>query len=321
MPLSATPNIDDKSVRSPALHFKSVIPKQSVSAAFGSPVGGAANARGERGAAELEPLKTGRIDLPPLQKYYYGSYVKDGKVEVSKKPEAVTHSIFTIIKHKPVIYNELAIVFAIIVLAFGKAFMLKADFGVTAVQAVPVILSMKFTALSLGVWNLIVQGLYLLIAVLLAHKFNLKYVVAVIIAVAYVFCLDFAVNVVDKIQITAETERMWAFGIGYFLSAVAMTFFFHSHVPLMPFETLEKEIADKRHISVLWVKILLDLLFFVIASGMSYLFFGEIAVQAIGVGTVIIVATMGLSIWFITFVLRIFFDFRFIFIKTETMTV
>ncbi|MDR2090161.1 MAG: DUF6198 family protein [Clostridiales bacterium] len=273
------------------------------------------------GAMRFSGGQKGKIRLPPQERPYYGSYVRDGGgVMVSEKPAAVkpVPKIFTLIKHKPVIYNEFAIVFALFALAIGKTLMMKADFGVTAVQSIPLLLSMYFDGISIGTWNLIIQGVYVFAAVILSQKIKLRYLFAIGITLLYVFLLDFFVGLSDKLVVLSSlNDRIACFAVGYFLSALSVTFFFKGNMPLMPFETLEKEIAAKRKVSVVWVKVVLDLVFFAAATGLSYLLFGEIKKEAIGVGTLVIMLTMSFSAAAINFVLNIFFTFRNLFAKVK----
>ncbi|MDR3293583.1 MAG: DUF6198 family protein [Clostridiales bacterium] len=273
----------------------------------------------------LPDNREGTVNLPPLQAAYYGTYYYGG-VKVSESPKQKPKpKIFTLIKHKPVIYNELALIFALVFLAAGKVFMIKADFGVTAVQSVPLLLSMYFDKISLGTWNLIIQGIYVLAAVFLTHKFKWRYLLAIGIALVYVFILDLFMGWAADFAVTAMNDRILSFGIGFFLSALSMTFFFRCHVPLLPFETMEKELAEKtkkfglnkNSLSILFIKVPLDIVFILISAGLSLLLFGKIRVEALGIGTVILLFTMSLAIGIITFVLNIFFDFRCIFDKTE----
>ncbi|MDR1906318.1 MAG: DUF6198 family protein [Clostridiales bacterium] len=266
----------------------------------------------------ISELSRGSVNLPPLQSHYFGAYTHEGALKISAPAQKPEPKSFTLIKNKPVIYNELAILFALFILAIGKVLMMKSNFGVTAVQSIPLLLSMYFQGVSLGTWNLIVQGVYVLIAVALSHKLKLRYIFAIGISLLYVFILDFCVDLADKyIIVDSMNARIAYFAVGYFLSAFAMTFFFRGHMPLMPFETLEEELAAKRATSVLFIKVFLDIVFFAFSVGLSYLLFGEIRVEAIGVGTVIIMLTMSLAIAAITFMLNIFFNFRSIFIKTK----
>jgi uncharacterized membrane protein YczE len=262
----------------------------------------------------------GFVRLPHKERQYYGSYVVDGDVMISEKPPKTVKpvpKIFTLIKHKPVIYNEFAIVFALFALAFGKTLMLKADLGVTAVQSIPYLLSLYFSGISLGTWNLIIQGAYVLAAVFLSQKIKLRYLFAIVITVVYVFLLDMFVDLSANIVVLDMNGRIACFATGYFLSALSVTFFFKGNMPLMPYETLEKEIAAKRKTSVIWVKIVLDIIFFAFATGLSYILFGEIRKEALGVGTLIIMLTMSFVASGINFVLNIFFTFRNLFSKTE----
>jgi uncharacterized membrane protein YczE len=263
----------------------------------------------------------GLIRLPHKERLYYGPYVVEGDALPDEAPQETVKpvpKIFTLIKHKPVIYNELAIVFALFALAFGKTLILKADFGVTAVQSIPYLLSLYFGGISLGTWNLIVQGAYVLAAVILSQKIKLRYIFAIGITLVYVFLLDTFIDWSAGIVLSGMNDRIICFAVGYFLSALSITFFFKGNMPLMPYETLEKEIAAKRKTSVVWVKIVLDIAFFGFATGLSFLLFGEIRKEALGIGTLVIMLTMSFAAAGINFVLNIFFTFRNLFLKTKT---
>ncbi|MDR3263127.1 MAG: DUF6198 family protein [Clostridiales bacterium] len=269
-----------------------------------------------KNSANTASLKNGSVMLPFDRNNYTGTYGYGGSFyrNIPSAPPTPKKRLF---QRKPVIYNEFALIFALIFLALGKTLMLKADFGVTAVQSIPLLLSLYFDKLSLGIWNLIVQGLYVLIALCLTHRFKLRYLLAFAVAAVYVVILDFFVEASARYAVTDMTGRIICFALGFFSSALSMTFFFRCHVPLMPYETLQKEIAAKRTISILKVKVPLDILFLSAAVALSYLLFGKIRIEALGIGTVILMFTMSVAILIITYILNKFFEFRCVFDKSE----
>jgi uncharacterized membrane protein YczE len=305
--------------------FNSPIPPLSATRSqseFDSPIPPLSSVRADASPEDFVSMRfaggqRSTVRLPHRERQYYGPYVVEGDALPDEPQEVVkpVPKIFTLIKHKPVIYNEFAMIFALFALAFGKALILKADFGVTAVQSIPYLLSMYFGGFSLGTWNLIIQGAYVLAAVLLSQKIKLRYLFAIVITLVYVFLLDVFIDWSSGIVIDGMNGRIICFAAGYFLSALSITFFFKGNMPLMPYETLEKEIAAKRKTSVIWVKIILDIAFSAAATGLSFLLFGKIKTEALGIGTLIVMLTMSFAAAGINFVLNIFFTFRNLFLK------
>jgi len=186
--------------------------------------------------------------------------------------------------------SELALLFALAIIAFSIVFIIKADFGMTVVQAPVYVLSLTVPALSMGTWNYIVQGLLTLTMILLVRRFKISYILSFGAAVIYGLMLDGLRTLFAGISPTMLWERLLFYAAGYVLLCVAVSVFFTCKAPLMPYDIFIREVAPARKMSIPKFKWIFDISCVLIAIVLSLTITGKI--KGVGFGTVFFAFTV-----------------------------
>lgn len=135
---------------------------------------------------------------------------------------------------RPVFSNELAYVVGIIAVAFGVAFMEKANFGVSMVVAPAYLLYLKLSPsypfFTFGMAEYTLQAVLLVAMMIMLRKFKLSYLFSFVTAVVYGFTLDFCMWSVNGIDAQPVWARLVMFLGGMVLCSIGISFFFHSYV-------------------------------------------------------------------------------------------
>ena len=215
---------------------------------------------------------------------------------------------------RPVFSNELAYVVGIIAVAFGVAFMEKANFGVSMVVAPAYLLYLKLSPsypfFSFGMAEYTLQAVLLVAMMIMLRKFKLSYLFSFVTAVVYGFTLDFCMWSVKGIDAQPVWARLVMFLGGMVLCSIGISFFFHSYVSPEVYELFVKEVSIHIGMDINRFKTIYDCSSCAISIAMSFAFFGLWHFEGVKLGTVFCALVNGSMIGAVSRFLEKRFEFK-----------
>lgn len=214
----------------------------------------------------------------------------------------------------PVFSNELAYVVGIIAVAFGVAFMEKANFGVSMVVAPAYLLYLKLSPsypfFTFGMAEYTLQAVLLVAMMIMLRKFKLSYLFSFVTAVVYGFTLDFCMWSVNGIDAQPVWARLVMFLGGMVLCSIGISFFFHSYVSPEVYELFVKEVSHHIGMDINRFKTIYDCSSCAISIAMSFAFFGLWHFEGVKLGTVFCALVNGSMIGAVSRFLEKRFEFK-----------
>lgn len=215
---------------------------------------------------------------------------------------------------RPVFSNELAYVVGIIAVAFGVAFMEKANFGVSMVVAPAYLLYLKLSPsypfFTFGMAEYTLQAVLLVAMMIMLRKFKLSYLFSFVTAVVYGFTLDFCMWSVNGIDAQPVWARLVMFLGGMVLCSIGISFFFHSYVSPEVYELFVKEVSHHIGMDINRFKTIYDCSSCAISIAMSFAFFGLWHFEGVKLGTVFCALVNGSMIGAVSRFLEKRFEFK-----------
>lgn len=190
--------------------------------------------------------------------------------------------------------SELAFFIGIIILSIGIAFFIKADFGMSVIQSVAYLLSLSVPAISFGTMSYLLQFVLILALCVIVRKFSIRFIISFGSAVFYGYTVDLVIYLMRSLTSDNLVIRILFFVAGFFLVVVAVTLFFRTNIPLMPYDIFVTEIAGAKRLETANVKIIYDLCYLAVALILSLSIFGKLV--GIGAGTIISGLFSGVSV-------------------------
>lgn len=215
---------------------------------------------------------------------------------------------------RPFFSNELAYVVGIIAVAFGVAFMEKANFGVSMVVAPAYLLYLKLSPshpfFTFGMAEYTLQAVLLVAMMIMLRKFKLSYLFSFVTAVVYGFTLDFCMWSVNGIDAQPVWARLVMFLGGMVLCSIGISFFFHSYVSPEVYELFVKEVSHHIGMDINRFKTIYDCSSCAISIAMSFAFFGLWHFEGVKLGTVFCALVNGSMIGAVSRFLEKRFEFK-----------
>ena len=215
---------------------------------------------------------------------------------------------------RPVFSNELAYVVGIIAVAFGVAFMEKANFGVSMVVAPAYLLYLKLSPsypfFTFGMAEYTLQAVLLVAMMIMLRKFKLSYLFSFVTAVVYGFTLDFCMWSVNGIDAQPVWARLVMFLGGMVLCSIGISFFFHSYISPEVYELFVKEVSSHIGMDINRFKTIYDCSSCAISIAMSFAFFGLWHFEGVKLGTVFCALVNGSMIGAVSRFLEKRFEFK-----------
>lgn len=215
---------------------------------------------------------------------------------------------------RPVFSNELAYVVGIIAVAFGVAFMEKANFGVSMVVAPAYLLYLKLSPsypfFTFGMAEYTLQAVLLVAMMIMLRKFKLSYLFSFVTAVVYGFTLDFCMWSVNGIDAQPVWARLVMFLGGMVLCSIGISFFFHSYISPEVYELFVKEVSSHIGMDINRFKTIYDCSSCAISIAMSFAFFGMWHFEGVKLGTVFCALVNGSMIGAVSKFLESHFEFK-----------
>ncbi|MBQ6503623.1 MAG: hypothetical protein IJI57_06895 [Flexilinea sp.] len=209
--------------------------------------------------------------------------------------------------------TELAYLVGIIILAFGSAFMEKADFGMSMVVAPAYLLHLKISEYlpfyTFGMSEYVLQIFVLIALALIMGKFKKGYLFSFLTAVFYGTVLDLSIKLVSYLPLMDMPGRFLYYFIGIGCCAVGISLLFHTYIPPEAYDLFVKELAAKTGKDINKVKTVYDICSCTVGVILSFLFYGFGHFVGVKAGTIFCALING---WLISQCSK-FFESRFTF--------
>lgn len=183
--------------------------------------------------------------------------------------------------------------------------MIKADFGISAISAVPYVLSVAFPQLSLGTWNTLLQLGWLVFTMLAIRRFKPGYLFSFLLAFLFGLLLDGWGALIRPLELSLPL-RFVSFAIGFGLMALGIAAFFVCGTPVLPFDTVPRAFSMEKGWSARKARTSYDLFNLALAISFGLLFKGRLV--GIGWVTVFNALTMGYASGYVINHLRRHYD-------------
>lgn len=201
------------------------------------------------------------------------------------------------------ISKELVYIIGIILIAFSVAMISCTNFGVSMIVASAYIVSEKFSFLTFGLAEYVVQGILFIIFCICMKKVKLIFFCSFLTSVIYGAVLDFWRYIIPHFNpdITPPGSlAMWLrivyFVLGMVLTSFAVALFFQTYLCPQVYDYFVKEVSAKYNIDRTKFKRAFDLSMLIIAIVLTLVLFGKFV--GVGIGTIIMTLLNGLLIGF-----------------------
>lgn len=190
---------------------------------------------------------------------------------------------------KKTFYTELAYLVGLTTLALGVALTEYADFGLSMVVAPAYLIHLKisqyFSWFTFGMAEYCFQALLIVILSITMMRLKLKYLFSFVTAFLYGNILDIIMKLMGAVPENIFSLRIIFYILGVIISALGVSFIFHTYVTPEAYELYVKEIADKTKKDIHIVKTIYDCCSCLLAITMSFVFFGFGVFEGVKFGT------------------------------------
>lgn len=196
----------------------------------------------------------------------------------------------------------LVTIVGISVLAFGVAFSIKANLGVSPISCIPYIYSLKFS-LSIGELTILMNALFVLAQFfILRKKFAWLHLSQLAAVTVFGFCIDLALYVMGGVNVSAYVWQMLLCLLSCILIAFGVFLLVKANLTYLPGDGFAVVVSDTFRKGFGKIKVSLDSSMVIIGLVSSLLFFQRL--EGIREGTVIAALLVGSLVKFSTVFLR-----------------
>lgn len=195
--------------------------------------------------------------------------------------------------------SELTFALAIVLIAIGVAMCAASDFGVSMIVGAAYILSLKFSFLSFGLAEYVIQGILFVVMCILLRKIKPLYLQSFATCIVYGAVLDLFRFIIPFLREDASLsmpERVVLFIAGGLISSLAVAMFFKTYLYPQVYEFFVKYVSRHFNWNTIIVKRVFDAACFTLALVLTLVLFRGI--KGIGWGTVILTLVNGIIIGF-----------------------
>ncbi len=203
--------------------------------------------------------------------------------------------------------GEFALILALLSNSLAVSLFVWADFGLSVVSGVPYVLSLVFPRLSLGTWNALMQCGWLLVLSVGLRRVKVGYVMSFALAAVFGALLDGWGLLLAPLPHTMAL-RLAGFAAGYALMATGIALLLACGLPVLPFDTVPRELVAVLGWSVRKARTAFDLVNLAMMLGLGLIFLGRAA--GIGWGSVFNALLMGTGAGYVSAFLRTRLDIR-----------
>lgn len=202
---------------------------------------------------------------------------------------------------KITIYSELVYVMAMLIITLSVAMCTAADFGVSMIVAPAYILHLKFSFLTFGQAEYIVQGLLFVLFCIIMKSFRFTYFGSFITALIYGAVLDLWCMIIPALNPSVTPAgsmpmavRVALFAASMVLTSFSVSLFFRTYLHPEVYDMFVSAIADRYNLNTSKFKYIFDFTCLAVSIVMTLVFFRRI--EGIGIGTVVICVVNGFLI-------------------------
>lgn len=176
--------------------------------------------------------------------------------------------------------------------SFGVAFVTKGALGTSQISSIPYVLSLRFPALSFGMFTFLFNMLIILGQILLLKRdFRPIQFLQIAVNILFSALIDVSMAVLWFVEPQAVWSRLICVVLGCLILAVGICVEVAPDTLMVPGEGIVQAISRVSGKRFGTVKVYFDVTLIAIAVVLSFLFFGKL--NGIGVGTVISALTVG----------------------------
>ena len=199
---------------------------------------------------------------------------------------------------KVFIYRVLTYCIGLLVLAFGVAFAINSDLGVSPVNSLPYVISLVADA-PLSICVTTVFSFYILLQILILRKdFKWYNIFQIVFSIIFGVFTDFAKWVVGYYTIPTYFGKLIMLAVSIIFIAVGISLYLGAKLIPMPMEGLTIALADKsKRIKFQYMKTIVDSIIVVISIAISLLYLGN--VKGVREGTILTAVLLGKVIGFV----------------------
>lgn len=186
--------------------------------------------------------------------------------------------------------GELLLLGGMIMNSFAISLFIKANFGISALDALPYVMSLAFPNFTNGIWNAIIQSIWLVITMIAIRKFKPGYIVSFVLA----FIFGFLLNGWASVILTWGDQfaaRIVYFAAALVIITIGVSCFLLCGTPVLPFDTVVRAFTMEKSMSVRKARTGFDVINLVLTLAVSLLFLKSLV--GIGFGTLASVLLMG----------------------------
>lgn len=186
--------------------------------------------------------------------------------------------------------------------SFGIVLITVGDLGTSPISSVPYVFSLAFPRLSFGTTTFIWNILFIIIQIiLLRHRFKPSQFLQILANILFSTAIDVSTMILGFLNPQAIWERLLCVVLGCMILALGIVVEVAPNVIVVPGEGVVRALSIVTRIRYGTVKVAFDVSLIVIASVLSFIFFGRL--NGIGVGTIISAVVVGM---FINLINRLF---------------
>lgn len=176
--------------------------------------------------------------------------------------------------------------------SFGVAFVTKSALGTSQISSIPYVLSLKFPAISFGLFTFFLNMIFILIQILLLRKnFHPVQFLQIGANILFSWMIDLSMGILSFFNPQSLWLRIISLLAGCAILAVGIAVEVAPNVIVVPGEGIVRAFSDTFHIRFGTVKVYFDVTLIVISTVLSLLFFGKL--NGVGFGTVVSAVTVG----------------------------
>ena len=194
---------------------------------------------------------------------------------------------------KETVKRYILLIISTFFIALGIALTKYSELGVTTISAVPNVLSLNFTFLSIGNWLNLWNIILIIGQIIILHRdFRISELMQIFVALLLGWFTDFCMMFVTLIPIYNYWSRLGLVILGVVILGVGVSLSFIANVLLNPGEAFVRALAVKLHKNIGNVKMVFDMFCVVTAVILSMIFF-DFKILGVREGTIIAVFFTG----------------------------
>ena len=185
---------------------------------------------------------------------------------------------------KRTISSEAILLIAIFYNSLNLSFLIKSQFGISALSSVPVAFASAFTQYTQGTWNIIIQLITIVIMAIILKRFKLSYILSFFVVLVFGFCIDLNSLFLGQLPNDLVSRILYVI-LGFVGTGIGAGLFIVSELPILPFDLVVREFAKEKDSNFKTVRRHYDVFSIVISISVSLIFLSTF--EGVGIATVL----------------------------------